>query len=46
MRGATHEAVGWVERSDTHRLLASQLMGFAALYPSYEPYGFGIVSFN
>ena len=36
MRGVTGEGVGWVERSDTHRFLASRLMGFAALYPSYE----------
>ena len=29
--------VGWVERSDTHRLTArKQLMGIAALHPSYE----------
>ena len=28
--------VGWVERSDTHQLLPETMMGFAALYPSYE----------
>jgi hypothetical protein len=26
-----------VERSDTHRFIASRLMGFAALYLSYGP---------
>ena len=44
MRGALAKA--WVERSDTHRFLASRSMGFAALYPPYDPHGFGIVSFN
>jgi hypothetical protein len=31
--------VGWVERSETHRLggvvMLERMMGFAALYPSY-----------
>ena len=27
--------VGWVERSETHRSLRGEMMGFAALYPSY-----------
>jgi hypothetical protein len=30
------ECVGWVERSETIRLVAAQEMGFASLYPSYE----------
>jgi hypothetical protein len=28
--------VGWVERSDVNQLLPGTVMGFAALYPSYE----------
>ena len=31
------KTVGWVERSDTHHLTARmQVMGIAALYPSYD----------
>ena len=28
--------VGWVERSDVNQWLPETMMGFAALYPSYE----------
>jgi hypothetical protein len=28
--------VGWVERSETHRLRIPALMGIASLHPSYE----------
>src|SRR6476660_1901332 len=27
--------VGWVERSETHHLACTRLMGFASLYPAY-----------
>src|SRR4029079_12191898 len=34
--GARCRSVGWVERSETHRLFARrEMMGFAAVYPSY-----------
>ena|SRR5215207_6180156 len=32
------QPVGWMERSDTHQLRRRTVMGFAALYPSYESY--------
>src|SRR3954447_8054981 len=35
--GSPRDFVGWVERSDTHHLTARmQLMGIAALHPSYN----------
>src|SRR5437899_9038798 len=30
------QAVGWVERSDTHQWQRTKVMGIAALHPSYE----------
>ncbi|MGF6426388.1 MULTISPECIES: hypothetical protein [Bradyrhizobium] len=34
--------VGWVERSDTHQLpLRGEMMGIAALHPSYAPESYG-----
>jgi len=35
---------GWVERSDTHRRISQQLMGIAALHPSYRAMGASINS--
>jgi hypothetical protein len=31
-----NELVGWVERSETHQSPRCGVMGFAALYPSYD----------
>src|SRR5689334_19898767 len=35
--------VGWVERSETHQFLRGTMMGFASLYPSYDPALHGVV---
>jgi hypothetical protein len=35
---AKRRTVGWVERSETHQLHRRGMMGFASLYPSYEPF--------
>ncbi|MCR4304490.1 MAG: hypothetical protein NUV63_09755 [Gallionella sp.] len=36
MRELNAGIAGWVERSDTHQLLADSSMGIAALHPSYR----------
>jgi hypothetical protein len=39
-QSSIRQRVGWVERSETHRLggvvMLGRMMGFATLYPSYE----------
>jgi len=33
-----NQCVGWVERSDTHQSRRRDMMGIAALNPSYTPH--------